>query len=52
MIWIFTEVRPLWKAFVVATYSNSPALSMIFRQEDGRFVFYADENLDVCLAVT
>ena len=36
----------------VATYSNSPALSMIFRQEGGRFVFYADENLDVCLAVT
>lgn len=36
----------------VATYSNSPALSMIFRQEDGRFVFYARENLDVCLAVT
>ena len=36
----------------VATYSSSPALSMIYREEDGRFVFYARENLDVCLAVT
>lgn len=36
----------------VATYSSSPALSMIYRQEDGRFVFYARENLLVCLAVT
>ncbi|MBR1797371.1 MAG: hypothetical protein IJ757_05090 [Clostridiales bacterium] len=36
----------------VATYSNSPALSMIFREEEGRFVFYARENLLVCLAVT
>jgi hypothetical protein len=25
---------------------------MIYREEDGRFVFYARENLDVCLAVT
>lgn len=36
----------------VATYSSSPALSMIYREEDGRFVFYARENLLVCLAVT
>lgn len=36
----------------VATYSGSPALSMIYREEDGRFVFYARENLLVCLAVT
>jgi len=36
----------------VATYSSSPALSMIYREEGGRFVFYARENLDVCLAVT
>ncbi len=36
----------------VATYTSSPALSMIYREEDGRFVFYARENLDVCLAVT
>ena len=36
----------------VATYSSSPALSMIFREENGRFVFYARENLLVCLAVT
>ena len=36
----------------VATYQDSPALSMIFRQEDSRFVFYARENLDICLAVT
>lgn len=36
----------------VATYTSSPALSMIFREENGRFVFYARENLDVCLAVT
>lgn len=36
----------------VATYSSSPALSMIYREENGRFVFYARENLLVCLAVT
>lgn len=36
----------------VATYSNSPALYMIFREQNGRFVFYARENLLVCLAVT
>ena len=36
----------------VATYSSSPALSMIYREENGRFVFYARENLMVCLAVT
>lgn len=36
----------------VATYNSSPALSMIFRQIDGRFLFYARENLDILLAVT
>ena len=36
----------------VATYSSSPALSMIYREENGRFIFHARENLLVCLAVT
>lgn len=36
----------------VAIYSSSPALSMIYREDNGRFVFYARENLYVCLAVT
>lgn len=35
----------------VATYNNSPALSMVFREIDGRFIFYARENIDICLAV-
>ena len=35
----------------VATYNNSPALSMVFRETDGRFIFYARENIDICLAV-
>ena len=33
----------------VATYSKSPALSMIYRMRDERFVFVAKENLDICL---
>jgi hypothetical protein len=35
----------------VATYSSSPALSMIYRTSDDRFYFTARENLEVCLAV-
>jgi len=35
----------------VATYSSSPALYMIYREESERFTFYARENLDVLLAV-
>ncbi len=34
----------------VASKSTSPALYMIFREEDGRYVFYAHENLAVRLA--
>lgn len=33
----------------VASRSSSPALYMIFREEDGRYVFYAHENLSVRL---
>ena len=35
----------------VATYSSSPALSMIYRQRDDRFYFTARENLEVSLAL-
>ena len=35
----------------VASKSTSPALYMVFREEDGRYVFYASENLGVRLAV-
>jgi hypothetical protein len=35
----------------VATYNDSPALSMIYRQRDDRFYFTARENLEVCLAL-
>ena len=35
----------------VATYTDSPALSMIYRQKDDRFCFSARENLEVCLAL-
>ena len=35
----------------VATYTDSPALSMIYRQRDGRYSFSARENLEVCLAL-
>ena len=35
----------------VATYTDSPALSMIYRQKDDRFYFSARENLEVCLAL-
>ncbi len=35
----------------VATKSTSPALYMVFREEDGRYVFYASDNLGVRLAV-
>ena len=35
----------------VATYSSSPALSMIYRQQDDRFYFTARENLEVSLAL-
>ena len=36
----------------VATYSGSPALSMIFRTSGDRYVFYASENLGMILALT
>lgn len=32
----------------VATYTDSPALSMIYREKGGRYVFDAGENLDIC----
>lgn len=35
----------------VATYSSSPALSMIYRTSEDRFYFTARENLEVCLAL-
>ena len=35
----------------VATKSTSPALYMVFREEGGRYVFYASDNLGVRLAV-
>ena len=35
----------------VATYNNSPALSMIYREENGRYVLYARENLAISLMV-
>ena len=35
----------------VATKSTSPALYMVFREEGGRYVFYAADNLGVRLAV-
>ena len=35
----------------VATYTDSLALSMIYRQKDDRFYFSARENLEVCLAL-
>ena len=35
----------------VATYTNSPALSLIYREENGRYVLYARENLGVCLMI-
>ena len=35
----------------VATKSTSSALYMVFREEDGRYVFYASDNLGVRLAV-
>lgn len=35
----------------VATYSSSPALSMVYRTLDDRYYFTARENLEVCLAV-
>ena len=35
----------------VATYKDSPALSMIYRTKDDRFYFTARENLEVCLAL-
>ncbi len=31
----------------VATYNNSPALSMVYRSQDDRYVFYARENLEL-----
>ena len=31
----------------VATYNNSPALSMIYRSRDDRYVFFARENLEI-----
>lgn len=35
----------------VATYNNSPALSLIYREENGRYVLYARENLAISLMV-
>ncbi|MCH4153557.1 MAG: hypothetical protein LKG26_05375 [Saccharofermentans sp.] len=35
----------------VASKSSSPALYMIYREENGRYVFYAGENLSVRLSV-
>ena len=35
----------------VATKSSSPAIYMIFREQDGRFVFYASDNLGARKAV-
>ena len=35
----------------VATKSSSPAIYMIFREQDGRYVFYAADNLGVRKAV-
>ena len=35
----------------VATYTNSPALSMVYREEDGRYVLYARENLGLSLMI-
>ncbi|MCQ2531794.1 MAG: hypothetical protein MJ093_03705 [Saccharofermentans sp.] len=35
----------------VATYTNSPALSLIYREENGRYVLYAEENLAVSLLI-
>lgn len=35
----------------VATKSSSPAIYMIFREQDGRYVFYASDNLGVRKAV-
>ena len=36
----------------VASRASSPALYMIFREEDERYVFYASENLAVRLATS
>ncbi len=36
----------------VATYSNSPVLSMIFRNEEYRFITYAQDNLLIYLMLT
>ena len=35
----------------VATKSSSPAIYMIFREQDNRYVFYASDNLGVRKAV-
>lgn len=35
----------------VATYTNSPALSLIYREEDSRYVLYARENLSISLMI-
>lgn len=35
----------------VATYTNSPALSLIYREENGRYVLYSAENLGVSLLI-
>ena len=36
----------------VATKSSSPAIYMIFREENDRYVFYARENLSARLATS
>ena len=36
----------------VATKSTSPALYMIFREENGRYVFYARDNFSARLATS
>lgn len=33
----------------VATYNNSPALSMVYRSHEDRYTFYARENLELAL---
>lgn len=39
------------EAMRVATYTNSPALSMVYRMFGDRFRFYARENLELVLAL-
>lgn len=40
-----------FEAMRVASYTNSPALSMVYRERGDRYVFYACENLGLILAL-